>query len=331
MNEENYSTNQISWIKKEWPKAIEGFFYHNRAITEPLVQQISETTASIDDDKIRNSLIIERFVPIQCPIVSVLVDAKESVRENYDQLQFVILRLYSSGFKSADAISKMTGLDVHSVESYLQIEEDIYGHIHNGKLTETGLDSIEHSCNVRTYNIKRDVKVEGITAAILDSEHERRNCNFKSISSQMPFIEPVAEVDKKVNTEIKINIETYVSNELHPLWHAVLGINDVEAISTRASTYAFMVKLKHLPDPFILLYAYKSNLANLPNYYKPTGLSARNYSALGSPDSIKPWCQIRDNNYYNYLNSLINDYKFIIEPKTGTINEFLQEVHDALL
>lgn len=109
---------------------------------------------------------VDRIVPIYYPIAIVEMEMGERSMEDFETIEYVILKLVASGITSVDILSSLMGLDKNYIEEILKMLYS-YGHIADGKITPLGIESIEHRAKITLKRSKQKFQIDAMNGNLL--------------------------------------------------------------------------------------------------------------------------------------------------------------------
>lgn len=234
-------------------------------------------TKLTDDD-------ILTFHLFRCPVTICEAMVSENSEEDFNELEYMVLRLYNAGFHSAELIDKLLGINAKSlIEKTLHAEKYVNRHIdeESGKLTQKGLETLK--CNEEliskimakkdlndeeislknrlTYETPRLMQIESLTATIMPSYIDLDESKLAKIADEYGEIEdhiiPIKEtkLTKILMEDIKKRIDEYKLSET--IEKKIIRFNDIHPRSVYYRP-AYFVELKGCPYP-IILFTYRRN------------------------------------------------------------------------
>lgn len=109
---------------------------------------------------------VDRIVPIYYPIAVVEMEMGERSMEDFETIEYVILKLFASGITAVNLLSSLTGLDKTYVEEILKMLYS-YGHIVDGKITPLGLESVKHRARITLKRSKQKFQIDAMNGNLL--------------------------------------------------------------------------------------------------------------------------------------------------------------------
>ncbi len=265
-----------------------------------------------------------------CPISVALVDADEYIREEYESLELLILKLYDAGLTTVDAISTVTGLDKNLIAKTIELLKKAYRHIANDQITELGRLSINEGIKHVIYEVKREIQFEAITGTVLDREIEQRKDKLlKGLDPRYSRPLPIntVEMDVEVTKDINKRLDEYKNLEKSVFDKNIKSVRKVTTNMLRY-TSGYAVSFDFLPDPFIILRgrSFSKTEKRSVLMWKPTAISQDNAQVLQERNVDILSYNVRGNHYFDYLKKTI--YEFSIDDEEDNIIQKLVEEDD---
>jgi len=247
-----------------------------------------------------------------CPISVALVDADEYIREEYESLELLVLKLYDAGLTSVDAICKVTGLHPKLVIKTLQLLKKAYRHIEDERISELGRLSINEGIKHVVYEVKKEIQFEAITGTVLDREIEQRKDKLlKGLDPNYsrPLAIDTVELDEEVARDISERLNEYKNTEKSVFDK---NIKRVRKVTTNMLRYtpAYAVAFDYMPEPFIILRgrSFSKTEKRSALIWKPTAISQANAEILQERNvDIMPY-NVRAEHHFDYLKEVIDGF-----------------------
>ena len=196
----------------------------------------------------------EYFAGLLCPVSTADAEVIERTRAEYDSIEFIVLQFYRIGITKASDIAQFTGLETDMIKNVLDILENSYHHIKNGKITEEGLQSLNDEKNIQCFQTTKQVQFECITGTVVLPSL------FQTLSSIEAYyflknpdsirrIMPKHYIERDIRKDILKNFEQHKLRGT--IERNVEKILDV-TVSYCNYTEAFLIKYDFLPHPFLL-------------------------------------------------------------------------------
>lgn len=168
---------------------------------------------------------VEYAASVIIPISSVRAEVIENVVEDYEIFEYVVLRLYSIGYREPKLISDLTGLRQEMVEKLIKTEMELYGHIdfETGDLTELGISTLKKNeendgtvVQYIKYSTKRKFQVDAITGTVIPSYIENHSEEKSLVVGGRNSILPrdTVEITDELITEISERISEYAHKDI---------------------------------------------------------------------------------------------------------------------
>lgn len=133
------------------------------------------------------------FGVIQYPVAEIEMNLQEENYEDYDKMEFYVLRMYRGGLHSSEEIAEAMGLSPAYVARILNMIMG-YKHIRDGRITELGLDSLENGRKKTLIPARQLMQADAVTGNLLEIDrnvpavrlHELRNSKGRVIIANHP-------------------------------------------------------------------------------------------------------------------------------------------------
>ena len=251
---------------------------------------------------------MEIFHKFFCPISIIEADVKEYIIDEYDSVELLILRLYSSGLRNPHTINSLTGIDINMIDKILKTEKYTYGHINpsSGELTMAGKQTLADNNDIENlfkhalYDVKRELQADALTGTIIRSEAEISKNRMSTFSDRIkPNVLPLeaVKIDSELECEIKERLQQYINEGYFSEGNT---INDIGNLRTKEIRYreAYFVKLKEFKYPFVAI----SYFEKAGKVIAPIAISATDALKIEYSKRSKEYL-IRADQYFEYLRS----------------------------
>lgn len=255
---------------------------------------------------------LQYFHFFYCPISVALVDADEYIREEYESLELLILKLYNAGLTTVDAMCTVTGLDRKLIIKTLQLLRKAYRHIADDKITRLGQLSINEGIKHVVYEVKKEIQFEAITGTVLDREIEQRKDKL------LKGLDPNYSRPLAINTiELDVEVAKDINERLNEYKNIEKGVFDkniksIRKVTTNMLRYTpgYAVAFDFMPDPFIILRgrSFSKTEKRSVLIWKPTAISQTNAEILQERNVDILSYHVRANHYFDYLKEIIDKF-----------------------
>lgn len=208
---------------------------------------------------------LEGAMLFTCPVTKMRVQVQETVSENYEVLEYFVLRLYAMGYRDVQSLTALTGMTESLVAKLLEAERTIYGHIDmdTGELTEFGRRTLAENRNktaaeqyrsVSLYNTRRVMMVDAVTGTVIPSFMEQDYDEVPISVDNGCTLAPRSEVEltEELTDEIKSRLSDYKHKDYVDVSDMVVSFDSIKAegISYRIVP---LVRLQGLRYPLMVL------------------------------------------------------------------------------
>ena len=182
----------------------------------------------------KSDIEMEYFIPCQIPIAVADVEITERVVQDYNVFSVLLLRLFDIGFKTAEQISKISGMSINTVNNYIEKERSGLNHIDiDGNLTELGRETLEKNNqndgalpqSVEDFKTIRRIHIDAVTGTVVPYHLEQEYSNdIKPNADIGSFILPRKEINtdddfeksviERIEDEVNSLINEGVSDQL---------------------------------------------------------------------------------------------------------------------
>lgn len=261
---------------------------------------------------------------VNCPITLVQANVEEYQTENYDMLEYYVLKLYAIGYRKAEHISWLSGLNLKTVEKILKTEKTIYNHIDisTGDITDLGRKTLRENIGKDSdfvhhtvYNTKRNIQVDAVTGTVIagymEDWHNKSNVCLDEQNTFIPrdSVEITARLQKEINERIK----EYRSKDIIRVSDFVCRFDEMEPIKLFYRSTPLVI-LKGMKYPMFVLKGQRrvtnvnSDSKARNNYDKKPVASILSISESDACTLGKMGCDtsellVREDSFFEYLHS----------------------------
>lgn len=205
---------------------------------------------------------IQYFAPIYYPIAMVEMNLDELTFEDFETVQFAILRLFAIGITDADVISKTLGLSKNYVSKLLRLLGG-YGHINEKGLTKLGQDSLDAGKKITKSQVWQKFQLDALNGtlmrvdqAITDNMIVDREDTSLTIG-HLNYLDGMSLSD--ISTQLAKNkSDDYIRQKSGILNTNVVSINDVRCTEIKYAR-CYMVKVAACSEPIVFAKRYDAS------------------------------------------------------------------------
>lgn len=241
----------------------------------------NEAMIALDDicDKYKkiNTTGIEKFAPVYYPIAIVEMNLDELTFENFEMLQYTILKIISLGIKDPDVIAETLGLSSKYVIKMIRLLHG-YGHLDDNGIAELGKLSLKQGKKVTQSQVLQKFQLDALNGTLLKVEQTitETMLNDREQTSltigHLNYLDglPVQEISMQL---AKNNLSTYVHQKSGIINTNVTRINDVRCTEVKYAR-CYLMKIKNCDEPFIFAKRYDTSKKDIKERFswQPFGL-----------------------------------------------------------
>lgn len=253
---------------------------------------------------------IKIFQSFFCPISIVEADVKEYVIDEYESVEFLILRLYEAGLHDPLSITNLTGIDVNMVKKLLFAETYTYNHINpdTGELTFAGQNTLKDNLDIDNlfqyalYDVKRELQVDSLTGSLIRADAEIPKGKMIYYNDAIkPNVLPKESViiDKTLEAEIQTRLQLYINEGYFSDGNT---INSIGEMHTREIKYrrAYYATFENFYYPMIVISYFKVTDGTTKKVLCPIAIAESDFMKLGM-DRTKCAYLIRSDENFEYI------------------------------
>lgn len=208
-------------------------------------------------------LKLVHFHSFLCPVTNAEAMVMEHLVEDYDSLELLVLRLYMAGFRKAETIASLSGMNHHMIERALNNEFNVYHHIdaETGEVTDYGkqtLDenSVGNAISHGLYKTPRRFQIDAVTGTVVPSYLQEYNVKYlrQILRDDVDGILPKEYVtfDEKLRKEINERLSEYKHKDIINQGDTIIGVESVRPTQLYYRV-AYLAKFEGMKYPMIVM------------------------------------------------------------------------------
>lgn len=243
----------------------------------------NEALAALDDihDKYKKlpSTDIEKFAPVYYPIAIVEMNLDEVTFEDFESVQYTILKLVSLGINDHTVIAETLGLSPNYVFKIIRLLNG-YGHLDGNGITQLGLDSISSGQKIVKSQVWQKFQLDALNGTLLKIDqaitenmlNDRDQTNITI--GHLNYLDgmPVQEISTQL---AKSNIGKYVHQKSGIINTNVTNINDVRCIEVRYAR-CYLMKVRTCDEPIVFAKRYDNSKEDVKERFSWQPFSVKN-------------------------------------------------------
>lgn len=215
-------------------------------------------------DKYRNISIsdVEMFTAVYYPIAIIEMNIDEKTFEDFETVQLTVLRLYSLGQTSHEAIADLMGLSPNYVFKILRLLHG-YGFIDDSGVTAMGKDSLAAGKKIIESPVLQKFQVDALNGDLIKVNRIIADNTLNSKDSTNFYIGHLDYMDgisvNSINEQLKgQNYNSYIKSGENVLNRNIISINDVKCVEVDYAK-CYMMKFNREDKPVIFSKRYDSS------------------------------------------------------------------------
>ena len=209
-----------------------------------------ETNPSIKDDG------ISYYRSVFYPIAKLQLELEELNYEEFEYINYCILKLFSSGLKSESLISEFTGLPLSFIQNILYDLEGS-GQINRtqGLLTAMGKESVSAEQKITKFKTMQTFQVDAVTGNLLKLDFSRSDTKLYNKNQTENYLAHIMHMDSLDLAAIREQLTGQDRIKDYKRYKAdILNANVDQIISAECKEIkymnAFIISLNRASDPF---------------------------------------------------------------------------------
>lgn len=247
----------------------------------------NEALAALDDihEKYKRlpSTDIEKFAPVYYPIAIVEMNLDEMSFEDFESVQYSILKLVSLGVLDHRVIAETLGLSSNYVFKVIRLLNG-YGHMDGGGITQLGLDSLRSGQKIVKSQVRQKFQLDALNGTLLKVEqtitetmlNDREQTNITI--GHLDYLDgmPVKEISDQL---AKNNISRYVHQKAGIINTNVTGINDVRCTEIKYAR-CYLMKVRNCEEPIVFAKRYDGSKKEVKERFSWRPFSVKSKAVL---------------------------------------------------
>lgn len=243
----------------------------------------NEALAALDDihEKYKKlpSTDIEKFAPVYYPIAIVEMNLDEISFEDFESVQYTILKMISLGVSDHVVIAETLGLSPNYVFKIIRLLNG-YGHLDGNGITELGRDSINRGQKVIKAQVWQKFQLDALNGTLLKVDqtitdnmlNDREQTNITI--GHLDYLEgmPVKEISTQL---AKSNLSKYVHQKSGIINTNVTRINDVRCTEVKYAR-CYLMKVRNCDEPIVFAKRYDSSKEDVKERFSWQPFSIKN-------------------------------------------------------
>lgn len=243
----------------------------------------NEALAALDDihEKYKKlpSTDVEKFAPVYYPIAIVEMNLDETSFEDFESVQYTILKMISLGVTDHVIIAETLGLSPNYVFKIIRLLNG-YGHLDGNGITELGRDSINRGQKVIKAQVWQKFQLDALNGTLLKVDqtitdnmlNDREQTNITI--GHLDYLEgmPVQEISTQL---AKSNLSKYVHQKSGIINTNVTRINDVRCTEVKYAR-CYLMKVRNCDEPIVFAKRYDSSKEDVKERFSWKPFSIKN-------------------------------------------------------
>lgn len=247
----------------------------------------NEALAALDDihDKYKRlpSADIEKFAPVYYPIAIVEMNLDEMTFEDFESVQYTVLKLVSLGITDHVAIAETLGLSPNYVFKVIRLLNG-YGHLDGNGITQLGRVSLNCGQKVMEAQVWQKFQMDALNGTLLKvaqtvtenmlNDREQTNITI----GHLDYLEgmPVQEISMQL---AKGNLTEYINQKSGIINTNVMRINDVRCAEVRYAR-CYLMKVRNCDEPIVFAKRYDRTKKDVRERFSWQPFSIKNATIL---------------------------------------------------
>lgn len=226
----------------------------------------NEALAALDDihEKYKKlpSTDIEKFAPVYYPIAIVEMNLDEVSFEDFESVQYTILKMISLGITDHVVLAETLGLSPNYVFKIIRLLNG-YGHLDGNGITELGRDSISRGQKIVKSQVWQKFQLDALNGTLLKVDravtenmlNDREQTNITI--GHLDYLDgmPVQAISTQL---AKNNLSNYVHQKSGIINTNVTKINDVRCTEVKYAR-CYLMKVRNCDEPIVFAKRYDSS------------------------------------------------------------------------
>lgn len=202
---------------------------------------------------------IEKFAPIYYPIAIVEMNLDEVSFEDFESVQYTILKLISLGVTNHVVLAETLGLSPNYVLKIIRLLNG-YGHLDENGITELGRESISQGQKIVKSQVWQKFQLDALNGTLLKVDqtitdnmlNDRRQTNITI--GHLDYLDGMSV--QEISTQLaKNNLSKYVHQKSGIINTNVTQINDVRCTEVKYAR-CYLMKVRNCDEPIVFAKRY---------------------------------------------------------------------------
>lgn len=243
----------------------------------------NEALAALDDihEKYKKlpSTDIEKFAPVYYPIAIVEMNLDEVSFEDFETVQYTILKMISLGVTDHVVLAETLGLSPNYVFKIIRLLNG-YGHLDGNGITELGRDSISRGQKIVKSQVWQKFQLDALNGTLLKVDqavtenmlNDREQTNITI--GHLDYLDgmPVQAISTQL---AKNNLSNYVHQKSGIINTNVTKINDVRCTEVKYAR-CYLMKVRNCDEPIVFAKRYDSSKEDVKERFSWQPFSVKN-------------------------------------------------------
>lgn len=243
----------------------------------------NEALAALDDihEKYKKlpSTDIEKFAPVYYPIAIVEMNLDEVSFEDFESVQYTILKMISLGVTDHVVLAETLGLSPNYVFKIIRLLNG-YGHLDGNGITELGRDSINQGQKIVRSQVWQKFQLDALNGTLLKVDqtitdnmlNDREQTNITI--GHLDYLDgmPVQEISTQL---AKNNLSKYVHQKSGIINTNVTKINDVRCTEVKYAR-CYLMKVRNCDESIVFAKRYDSSKKDVKERFSWQPFSVKN-------------------------------------------------------
>lgn len=243
----------------------------------------NEALAALDDihEKYKKlpSTDIEKFAPVYYPIAIVEMNLDEVSCEDFESVQYTILKMFSLGVTDYVVLAETLGLSPNYVFKIIRLLNG-YGHLDGNGITELGRDSISQGQKIVKSQVWQKFQLDALNGTLLKVDqtvienmlNDREQTNITI--GHLDYLDgmPVQAISTQL---AKNNLSKYVHQKSGIINTNVTKINDIRCTEVKYAR-CYLMKVRNCDEPIVFAKRYNSSKEDVKERFSWQPFSVKN-------------------------------------------------------
>ncbi len=222
---------------------------------------------------------IEKFAPVYYPIAIVEMNLDEVSFEDFESVQYTILKMISLGVTDHIVLAETLGLSPNYVFKIIRLLNG-YGHLDGNGITELGRDSISRGQKIVKSQVWQKFQLDALNGTLLKVDqtitenmlNDREQTNITI--GHLDYLDgmPVQAISTQL---AKNNLSNYVHQKSGIINTNVTKINDVRCTEVKYAK-CYLMKVRNCDEPIVFAKRYDSSKEDVKERFSWQPFSVKN-------------------------------------------------------